>query len=182
MTSIQYYVVLIGIFEPHEHVRMSDSTESPKEIIARAKTCFKALLWLYYLRHSFGTYDFALLEYLPLLAFSSLRDAENASTQADRDGLRSMLLLSAKGLRDQGRNMAICKAAFGQLRESVKDQALQREISLFVDDTPDAGLMSKEMQSMWPIGLFNKPKGDGDLSITKYLKRLNMMHETAEKG
>lgn len=155
--------------------------ESPKEIIARAKACFETLLRMYYLRHGFETYDFSLFQYLPLLAFSSLRDVEDVSTPVEeQQGLRSTLLLSAKGLWEQGRNMAICKPMFSQLRDAVKDPELQREISQFADNTLDEGLLRRELRSKWPIGQFNIQSGFTALSVTDYLRQSKATHRGAE--
>lgn len=160
---------MISIFEPHNDVNTPDSIESPRDIIATAKACFETLLRMYYLRHGFESYDYALLQYLPQLAFSSLRDVENVSLGVEQVALQSTQLLSAKGLWDQGRNMLICKAIFSHFRNSLNDPELQQEVAQFTDDL-DFALMMRELRSKWPIGVFNVPKGGGDVSITNYLK------------
>lgn len=180
--SIQYYAVMISIFEPHKSSDTAFSPDSPIDIISTAKACFETLLRLYHLRHGFDTFDFALLQYLPQLAFSSLRDAEMASSETEQEALYSTQLLCAKGLWDQGKNMMMCQAIFDKFRHSLKNPELQRELSKFAGAIPDLNLLRKEMRSTWPVGVFASSEGGIDRSIGDYLNRTVERHQIAESS
>lgn len=131
---------------------------------------FETLLRLYYLRHGFESYDFALTQYLPLLAFSPFLDAGLSLSRLDQESLRSTILLAAKGLWDQGRNILICKAIYYVLRDSLKDSELRRELAYFGDDALEEMSILREVRSTWPVGVFNVARGDRDFSLFKYIQ------------
>jgi hypothetical protein len=169
--SIQYYALLVTIFEPHKDVNVVNSVDSPRNIITGAKVCFETLLRVYHMRHGYETYDYALLEYLPLLAFSSLRDSEFLSSGLEKESRQSTQLLCAKGLWEQSKNMSICRAIFGQFKDALTDPNMQQEIGRFTHELPQFDQVLKQLRSNWPVGVFNIPKGGGDLSVTPFLQR-----------
>ncbi|KAK9420218.1 hypothetical protein SUNI508_06747 [Seiridium unicorne] len=141
--SMQYFELLISIFDPHKDVvDTSPSVASPKDIIGRAKACFETLLRMYYIRHGFEAYDYALFQYLAQLAFSALRDSAAVSTNVERKELQSTQLLCAKGLWDQGKNVLICQAIFSQFRYLLKDSEVQREIGRSLPEGSAADLLA----------------------------------------
>ncbi|KAK9800140.1 hypothetical protein SCARD494_01933 [Seiridium cardinale] len=166
----------LHIFDPHKDVAdTSPSVPSPKDIVGRAKACFETLLRMYYIRHGFEAYDYALFQYLAQLAFSALRDSAAVSTDVEQKELQSTQLLCAKGLWDQGKNTLICQAIFSQFRYMLKDSEVQREISRFAEDNLQLDVMLKELRTEWPVGVFTLPspkEEERNLTVVESLWRI----------
>ncbi|KAI1494523.1 hypothetical protein F5X96DRAFT_694901 [Biscogniauxia mediterranea] len=138
---MHYHNLMIYLFEPFEKMDPIDGEDSPGDILGQSKACFETLVRLYYLRHGFGSYDATLVQFLPLLGFSSLRDlttesasgsshrhnknndddndSSNSSSSVRLEELRSTVVLCAKGLWEQGQNSFAARALFRLYLESL---------------------------------------------------------------
>ncbi|ORY56144.1 uncharacterized protein BCR38DRAFT_120679 [Pseudomassariella vexata] len=170
---MHYHVLLISLFEQFQHVEVPDRTDSPASIVAEAKACFETLIRLYYLRHGFESYDVTLLQFLPMLASSSLHGVTEANVSSDvKEAIRSTILLCAKGLREQGKNYYICEAIFRLFRNSLSQQdaqLLMREVSGIEQEDSRMVTMISEIRSQWPIGVFSKTKKNADNTVGHFL-------------
>ncbi|KAI1506222.1 hypothetical protein F5X99DRAFT_426278 [Biscogniauxia marginata] len=160
---MHYHILLISLFEPFEKMDPVDGEERPADIIDRSKKCFETLVRLYYLRHGFESYDVTLLQFLPALAFSSLRDlavvvVDNSSTRHEE--IRSTIILCAKGLWDQGYNCFVSHALFHLYVESLDpaEAQLVREVVEYEPTDEMMDLIAREVRSQWPVGIFSSTK------------------------
>jgi hypothetical protein len=164
------HVLLICIFEPYENGDgPSNADSSPSQIVAQSKACFETLLRLYYLRHGFESIDTTLLQFIPMLAWSSLRDyikMKNTGHEHE-DAMRSTVILCGKGLWDQGRNYFIAEVIYRLFEKSLPSK---EEVQLLRDatdvDQEDDGLAQivREVRSSWPIGVFSAAKANVEQS------------------
>lgn len=169
------HVLLVSIFEPHEHhvsFLIEGNGPNPSRIVAQAKACLETLVRLAYLRHGFESYDPALLTYVQLLAWSSLGDYRqlqgNNDSAAQRDVVRSTLLLCAKAMWDQGRNYFLAETVFRLFKSSLPGQdevRLLREVVADVEDEQArVAQMIQEVRSDMPVGIFSATRSLLDTS------------------
>ncbi|KAK9426263.1 hypothetical protein SUNI508_02704 [Seiridium unicorne] len=158
------HVLLIGIFEPFEHLSRSvppGDPLNPGTIVAQSKASLETLVRLYYLRHGFESYDPTMVLFVSLLAWSSLRD--HRKMQAERnsphiDAVLSTLVLCAKSLWDQGNNYFLSEVIFRLFKSCLpsKDEVrLLREVVEADEDASRIRLMIQEVRSTWPVGIFS---------------------------
>ncbi|KAI5928338.1 hypothetical protein F4810DRAFT_719950 [Camillea tinctor] len=184
---MHYHNLLIYLFEPFENMVPIDGADSPGDIVTQSKACFETLLRLYYLRHGFESYDVALLQFLPLLAFSALRDLPAAFTSNNGprlEELRSTIMLCAKGLWDQGRNSFASQALFWLYLESLDPGEVQLVRDTIEPEMPDdtMDVIAREVRSSWPVGLFGSTKTNRFRTLndfTSWWKRQNGMYSIA---
>lgn len=177
------HVVLISLFEPFQHTNVSDQYERPSKVVAQSKACFETLVRLYYLRHGFESYDITLLQFIPMLAFGSLRDIRHVERGSETyEEIRSTLLLCAKGLRDQGRNMSSGEATFRLLQEDANREnvPLLHEGTVTSEQDDRLSLLAKEMRSGWPVGVFSKTTDTPHTSLSRYLKWWELLKATEQ--
>ncbi|KAI1637477.1 hypothetical protein F4809DRAFT_649889 [Biscogniauxia mediterranea] len=168
---MHYHNLMIYLFEPFEKMDPIDGEDSPGDILGQSKACFETLVRLYYLRHGFGSYDATLVQFLPLLGFSSLRDLTTDNARLEE--LRSTVVLCAKGLWEQGQNSFAARALFRLYLASLgpAEARLVRD-AVAVDPPPalplpdddddddDGGddtmdVIVREVRSCWPVGIFS---------------------------
>lgn len=166
------HVLLICMFEPYENGNAppnTDSDSSPSQIVAQSKACFETLLRLYYLRHGFESFDTTLLQFIPMLAWSALRDyIEMKNTGHEHeDAMRSTVILCGKGLWEQGRNYFVAEVIYRLFEKSLPSR---EEVQLLRDatdiDQEDDGWarMVREVRSNWPIGVFSAARANVEQS------------------
>lgn len=114
---------------------------------------------LYFVRHSFEFCDAFLLLFLStlgMLALESLRDlAEDAETLRD---VRSTLILSVKGLRDQGQHIHIAAATYRLLlsRLSPEDLSVVQGHAPWNPVDENEPLVAQHIQSQWPLAILGR--------------------------
>ncbi|KAI2631054.1 hypothetical protein GGR54DRAFT_628061 [Hypoxylon sp. NC1633] len=97
-----------------------------QNIITHAEVRLETLLRLYYLRHSYESYDPLLMHWLTFLGDTMLQKLNSADggpaamSFRELESLRSTLILCAKGLYDQGRNYHIAVLVYRLLRDRMK--------------------------------------------------------------
>ena len=148
---MHFHILIVGLFEPYAHIEPANNQPAPELILAKSKACFETLVRIYYLRHGFESYDTTLLQFLPMLAFSTLGELRNAdSKELDperRKSLISTLVLCAKGIWEQGRNYYGSEAVFHFLQGSLRPEdseladILKREVASCDDEDDRMAIM-----------------------------------------
>ena len=175
--SIQYYCLLISLFEPFVGYDAPDGEANAENIVSQAKGCLETLVRIYYLRHSFESYDPALSQFLSLLAFSVLEDVPHIERNSrEYEVMRSTLVLCAKGLWDQGRCSYVSEAILHLLMETADDEDSRlirkfTEIDKVSDMSTYVAHMGREIRSKWPIGAFTYPREGEYHTLDRFLQR-----------
>lgn len=130
---MQYHYWVVQLFQPF--VAQSADTaiietslkDTPQEIVRHSQVMFETLLRLYYLRHSYDTYDAWIIHFLIVLGTNALNALYTASTptQAAAEVLRSSLVLAVTGLEQQSKNVFIAKICALGLEKSMRSEDLQ---------------------------------------------------------
>ncbi|PHH72882.1 hypothetical protein CDD82_5751 [Ophiocordyceps australis] len=92
---------------------------TPDEQLALSR--LETIMRLYYLRHGFDSFDAYMTYFFWLLADASLLNSAYGTIQDDRDlsALQSNLVLSLKGLGDQGRILLVARVTMHILRDRI---------------------------------------------------------------
>ncbi|KAI1758691.1 hypothetical protein GGR53DRAFT_215836 [Hypoxylon sp. FL1150] len=129
---LEYYGVLIGLMRLPVEPSAASLGAAWRGIVHHAEIRLETLLRLYYLRHSFESYDPLLMHWLVFLGDVVLQRLEHYTSgetsrgggsppvPVDLESLRSTLILCAKGLWDQGRNYHIAVLVYRLLRDRMK--------------------------------------------------------------
>ncbi|EMD84689.1 hypothetical protein COCC4DRAFT_155428 [Bipolaris maydis ATCC 48331] len=162
LIHLEYCNIVISLFEPYigatDVASTIDSTRSPTNIVRLAEAQFETAFRLYYLRHSFKTFDGHLMMYAMVLANRAAKvlkttiPASDDSPQAKREELRSTLVLCGKALRDQADNFYLANLmclALGGMLEPEDLQLLSTCVSL-VPDIERPSLPQHELLN-WPL-------------------------------
>ncbi|KAF4944570.1 hypothetical protein FSARC_14641 [Fusarium sarcochroum] len=187
---MHYYYVLINLYKPVAGIPPPKPPELSERDVASAHlgqddfldACIRleTLLRIYYLRHGFGRLDMLLLDYLVFLAFTNLRHLETSSDPAQVESLRSTVLLSAKGLQEQGHIYFLAMTMFQLLYRDMKPE----EVGLFGrfvtmgQGDPQQEIPTDFIHSQWPI----KVTGLDEQSENKLLDQLVKEHEDLSLG
>ncbi|KAJ4360832.1 uncharacterized protein N0V89_001399 [Didymosphaeria variabile] len=132
---MQYYYWIIRLFQPlivqtatAAPAPPSSLDGTPQGIVRHSQVMFETLLRIYYLRHSYSTYDAWIIHFLLVLgtnALNSLYDATAPTAfQHPADALSS-LLLAVKGLKQQSKNVYIARICALGLQKSMRPDDLQ---------------------------------------------------------
>ncbi|KAI1102600.1 hypothetical protein F4804DRAFT_334096 [Jackrogersella minutella] len=169
-----------------------------QNIITHAEVRLETLLRLYYLRHSFESYDPLLMHWLLFLGDSILFKLDSAGSRGgaavavNPESLRSTLILCAKGLYDQSRNFHIAVLLYRLLRDRMKSHDLDLlRTTVFASDSGAAGeddqpLMTQYIQAQWlaPIVTTSGDGNDDSKRTLDYLLReyekLSLDHHDVE--
>ncbi|KAI1777970.1 hypothetical protein F4818DRAFT_447889 [Hypoxylon cercidicola] len=184
---MEYYGVMIGLMRlPVEATANLEATW--QGIIRHAEVRLETLMRLYYLRHSFESYDPLLMHWLMFLGDMVLRRLDQyasrgSASPVDRESLRSTLILCAKGLYDQGRNYHIAVLVYRLLRDRMKagdldllrTHVLSAPASSSSPTTADAAdddppLMMQYVQAQWLVPIETK-SADPSRRTLDYLLR-----------
>lgn len=125
--SMEYHIVLIALSRMHilEATKgsltgnlvslVASAHEAAGETLAHASIQFETVMRLYYLRHSFEYCDTYLTHSLNMLCNMVMESRASGCSSQHADAsehLRSTLVLSLKGLADQGRHIYITAVIF----------------------------------------------------------------------
>ncbi|KAI1378381.1 hypothetical protein F4677DRAFT_466122 [Hypoxylon crocopeplum] len=158
-----------------------------QNIITHAEVRLETLLRLYYLRHSFESYDPLLMHWLMFFGDTVLQKIGSAGgltamSPTSLEALRSTLILCAKGLYDQGHNYHIAVLVYRVLRDRMRanDVDLLRthlfsnspSSSTSGDSDDDPPLMMEYVQAQWLAPIATPAESSGPESKTlDYLLR-----------
>ncbi|PVH97901.1 hypothetical protein DM02DRAFT_630684 [Periconia macrospinosa] len=185
-----YQHILLTIFEPLIDEETSQ-TPSPQQIVTDAKKRLQTLVRLYYLRHGFEATDLYLVIPLIIEASQCMDAIENVDEHMPAhklEALRSTLILVAKGLHSQRRNLYLAEALFRVVRGRMRPA----EVALFrgllnvderiADEKPD---MAQEIRSHWPVSIVKKKEDINVLMLNNLLENyagLNLEGEGRVEG
>ena len=169
---MQYWILLIGLFEPLTRLDLTKARASlgnlltyDDQIVAQANHCLEMLLRLYYARHGFEHCDTSLVHALHLVGFRALRCYHNErhDIETSRAAL-STLILCAKGLHDQGQSYFLAEAVYRKLRARMNAQrpetVARPDDSANIEDEDERDeLVVKHISSVWPVAAAS-PAGD----------------------
>jgi hypothetical protein len=146
--------------------------DTPHPALARSKMCFETLIRLYYLRHGFEAADVYLTHYLSAL-FAIAQEILTcpSSTSSTVDEARATLILSAKGLHDQGRSYYLSETMFNvvESRMSSEDAELMRKFVHVKKGVGEARqLHASRWQSQLPVNIVEST-GDAEIARLSYL-------------
>ena len=137
--SCEYHSTLIMLFSSQLSTTSRPTTpltsnqeDMAHNIVTLSMIQLESLLRIYYLRHSFESYDSLLVVFLAHLSqetLARLTRLDRPSTDSSNDdveALRSTLVLCLKGLHDQGKNFHVSGLVFHILKDrlSAEDQSL----------------------------------------------------------
>jgi hypothetical protein len=172
---MQYYYWIIRLFLPLAVQSETPVTsplpamnETPQEIVRFSQAMFETLLRLYYLRHSYDTYDAWIIHFLLVLgtdALKSLYRATPTTTQQSVDDLRSSVFLAAKGLKEQGKNVYISRVCAVGLQESMRLEDLQwvqAYLSTKVITQGEQRMIDESARCLYPVPFL---RADGELEM-----------------
>lgn len=137
---------------------------TPHAVLAHSKMCIETLMRLYYLRHGFETADVLLTHYLSALstrcvnALKTLTLSSTTSSLTAADDARATLILSAKGLRDQGRSYPLSETLYHvvEKRMSSEDvELMEKFVQVRKEDSEARKLRANHLQSQLPMNVVN---------------------------
>lgn len=144
----------------------ASSPNTPVTLLTYSRACFETILRLYYLRHGFEYSDTYITHHLAVLAFMTLDQlklsnplsTDTASQAPGLDDGRSTLILTVKGLNDQGRNYYTPFALYHVVRSQMNSadvDSLYKWMSVHHDDNTASQLRMNHVQAQYPINIAN---------------------------
>ncbi|KAL7626163.1 hypothetical protein AAE478_002933 [Parahypoxylon ruwenzoriense] len=178
---LEYYGTMISLMRlPMESTVNVEATWH--NIITYAEIRLETLLRLYYLRHSYESYDPLLMHWLMFLGDTTLGKLHSKEALVSLEALRSTLILCAKGIYDQGHNYHIAVLVFRLLRDRMKDSdfdLLRTHLFAFSPSSSgdassssedDPPLMLQYVQAQWLAPIHTPDSGPTKRSL-EYLLR-----------
>jgi hypothetical protein len=161
---MHYYNLLMSLFEPFLEARAS-APRCPNEplrinavgIVQHGRTSLELLLRMYYLRHGFSYWDTALLHFLTVQGYNSLKELyQNHRPYADptqRDMVLSTVALCLHGLREQSKNVFLAEVLFILMRGVLQPADAQSLQHLFDVEREEERkvLVVGQVRSEWPV-------------------------------
>ena len=172
---MQYYLVVINLFEPWATTNNTTTTPSsnpdsdnpgrdddltPAQIGTRAAARLETLIRLYYLRHSFDALDVVASIFLIVLGSISVRVlAEQTGSKQQHDA--STFLLCAKGLHDQGRNFYLAAMMFDMLAGLVDpgNEALLGDLAKIRGEFAGVEVKPERVHMEWSVSRWMHSEG-----------------------
>ncbi|OTA95752.1 hypothetical protein M434DRAFT_393609 [Hypoxylon sp. CO27-5] len=200
---LEYYGTIISL------VRLLVQSGTPldltwQNIITHAEVRLETLARLYYLRHSYESYDPLLMHWLVFLGDTILLKLDGRLNSApalvaagtmptsasNSESLRSTLILCAKGLYDQSRNFHIAVLLYRVLRDRMKANDVDLLRTHIFPSGPSAGsgsasasasaddepLMTQYLQAQWLAPILT-PEGGSDGTAKRTLEYLLREYE-----
>jgi hypothetical protein len=143
---------------------VDDDTRSRKAV-AYALRCLETVLRLYYLRHSFKHTDTFLTYFLSILANMTIENMNSDSVSSNDvetlKVLRATLILTVKGLYDQGQHVYVSSVICRLMRDRMTDKDMNalRRHTTWEDNQP---LVPQYVRSAFPVTIV---KQDEDWQI-----------------
>lgn len=132
--------------------------DSPHTGIVHIKMCFETLIRLYYLRHGSEAPNIAFAHYLQILSFMSISTLKTqtfpSTSLAAIDDVRATLILTAKGLSDQGRNYYLSETIFYIIEDQMSSEdteLLRKFVHVRKEDNEARWQRAKHSQSQIPL-------------------------------
>ncbi|KAF7532797.1 hypothetical protein G7054_g7627 [Neopestalotiopsis clavispora] len=182
---MEYYTNIISLLQPFESKAVFSSKESVNRLhetlqptISTSRIAFETVLRIYYMRHSFESFDSALAYFLPFMFNMALKNlAQNLDTPVTasdtEEAHRSTLVLSAKGLQSHGRIHVLSRLIYQGLRGIMRPQDLDiLHAYRMIDDKDEVDLEAASMaQAEFPVPHLHIG-GNPDATRVKHLIQL----------
>lgn len=148
----------------------------------------ETLLRLYYLRHSYETYDTWVIHFLIVLGTDTLKTLYSGSAQASQlsqEVLHSTLALVFSGLEQQGKRAQIAKMGALGLQKSLKPEELQmvgKYLSLEPVTEKEQTLIDESVRCMYPISIVSSDGRVETKQLGELVKRVERFAEETGRG
>jgi hypothetical protein len=144
--------------------------------ITNSNLCFETLMRLYYLRHGFEGCDAYLTDNLAVLAFTTLNSVKSAVSSlstTEIDGIRGMLLLTAKELDGQGENYHLTRTIFHIRADMMPkgESITTRTTSVRLEDGLDTDLRMEYIQVQSPINITNIAESPDNMRLSNIIEK-----------
>ncbi|RGP63193.1 nitrate assimilation regulatory nira [Fusarium sporotrichioides] len=122
--------------------------------------------------------DAYMTHFLAVLAFNALNRLESSASSLstmETEDIRGTLILSAKGLNDQGQNYHLPRIVFHLLHSSMmaQDEAITSRItSVRLDDETDDDLRKEYVQAQYPINITNITESPEDKRLSNIIEKI----------
>ncbi|GAB1311051.1 Nitrogen assimilation transcription factor [Madurella fahalii] len=153
---MHYHIIMIDLFSPIMDCNGSEGfrlCRMPRDLYIEAVTHFETLLRLYYLRHGFEACDSFLIHFLGTLNHLSMNAIVSGADSAYLESRRSTIMLTTKGIYDQGRCHFIARAVL-RLQVSLmppEEVALLRRHVEMEEEQLIYGPLEQAVCSDWPV-------------------------------
>lgn len=161
---MHYWTLMIYLFEPFKDATPLDIYFNPVKVdearrtLAHSRSNLEMLVRLYHKRHGCSAWDSALIMFIFIVATHALLEAsERNTTAATRKTALHTLILCAKALADQSKNIFVAEAAFRGLRNGMTywQARMLGAVVEFKNDEEREALMARYLRSRWPIQVAN---------------------------
>lgn len=197
-TSIQYYNVLINLFEAALEVQEDDPMEwsslwtipnNPQDILSAAKASMETVIRLYYLRHGFNFSDCMVVHGLMVLAGLTIRELLEIRRSGNPDpalleDLRSSLALAAKGISEQGNYQYVTRAISSVFGGNLDpdDKALVESVVHQSDKSPGEAIKSSQVHTQIPVYVVSLAQNPEERRLEAMLKQLSLEKESSRSS
>ncbi|KAK0656562.1 hypothetical protein B0T16DRAFT_425109 [Cercophora newfieldiana] len=161
LMHMQYHRTVMSMFKPIRAVSSwgidgpDVPTESPLEVYQHSLACYETVIRLYYLRHGFHAPSSFLVNFLGTLAQATLDEIATNRDPIRAEHLRSTVLLTVKGLYEQGMSHYVAKVVFRMFSSMMKaeDAHLFSRLTTINDEVTEdelQGPLKQPVSSDWP--------------------------------
>lgn len=171
---MHYWLVMARLFQPLEEDESCDGPhmsqaleDSPRDIVAHAKTCIRTLIRLYHSSHGNDGYDlFAILltQFIGFSALGGIAVLEDDSYTAAREAYESEAIICAQILHGQSHMAYLGNIVLCVLRQSLPVGVagkLLRYVNVSDVDEETMAMVVRHVQAEWPIHVV-APAGSTD--------------------
>lgn len=180
---MNYQTVLINLCEPFRADNSFEHDHIIGALAAEANAHLETLIRLYFLRHGFESFDPFLIHPLNVLGFSTMNKINSDLTSSDIDITRSTIVLTAKGMYDQGQNHYIGHVTLRFLKSSMRPEEIQllSQIAALEDveeEVPERQMY--EIQARWAPSIIRVTDDPEAQRLSNLVKQYMDMHLDSE--
>jgi hypothetical protein len=154
----------------------------PKDIVSDAERDINVLMRLYYLRHGFADAHVYLTAPLSKIGFMSLQSINDQTTPQKLEDTRSNLLLSLRGLREQGQNYYIARTIYHVIKSRLRPEEARLSQHLANPETAadESPALDGEIQSGWVPHIVNISDEPVAEELSKLAKQFLMLDSSEQ--
>ncbi|KAL7940243.1 hypothetical protein V8C42DRAFT_356369 [Trichoderma barbatum] len=176
---MELYLATILFFAKQAEVLETSALmkEVAREITAHATAHLETVGRIYYTGHSFLYGDLVLTIHLPFIAGAAMRRLRLTPVQdaVTIESLRSTIILSLKGLHDQGRSIHFASIIFRLVRDLLEPRDLVLLQECLASDllAPEEPLLVERARSHYPLTMGNKHKNPAHVRLENLVQQYN---------
>ncbi|KAG6006825.1 hypothetical protein E4U21_006632 [Claviceps maximensis] len=166
-----YHHLILAMYEPLLPQGTPRDAPQARQIVDDARKYLHTLIRLYYLRHGFDAMDLFIVQPLMLVATECVEAVKETTSLHQLEALRSILILTVKGLYEQRLNYYLAKALFWVIRARMRESEvalLKGSVHLDDADIDTRCDLVQAVRSHLPVILMRK-KENTDVHILKNL-------------